>query len=123
MSADSARKRIFAELWVSFAALVRSYVAAHNLGRPAANHAKVDEDKSGRLTLQSGRKTLALDFDETTGTGRWTVTERDGGLKHESAQGTFEIFEDSRMALSDRTEKLELEVAAESFTARVFDEE
>ena len=36
---------------------------------------------------------------------------------------SFGINEDSLVALSDRMGKLELEVAAEAFTAKVFDEE
>lgn len=123
MSAASAKKRILAELWESFAVLVRSYAAANNLGRPAADHAKVEEEKSGRLTLQYRCKTLALGFDEESGTGDWTITELDGGLSHETAHGQFGILEDSQVALSGRAEKMNLEVAAESFTARVFDEE
>jgi hypothetical protein len=37
------------------------------------------------------------------------------------ARGRFEIDENSQVALSDRAGKLEMEVAAEAFTAMVFD--
>ena len=42
---------------------------------------------------------------------------------HTTVVGEFKIGEDSLVALSDRRGKLELEVAAEAFTAKVFDEE
>lgn len=40
------------ELWVSFVALIRSYVAAHDLARSVSDHALVDEGEAGHLTLR-----------------------------------------------------------------------
>ncbi len=34
MAAETLASRIYAELWISFAALIRSYVAAHDLSKP-----------------------------------------------------------------------------------------
>jgi hypothetical protein len=115
--------RVFAELWTSFVALIRSYVAAHDLAKPVSNHALVDGGESGRLTLRGESKTLVLEFDAATGGGSWTVYEDDPGPERVLEQGKFSVDEDSLVALSNRMGKLELEVAAEAFTAKVFDEE
>ena len=109
------------ELWVSFVALIRSYVAAHDLAKPVSDHALVDEGEFGHLTLRGEHKTLMLEFDKSTGDGSWTVYEDDPGPERVIERGRFGIDEDSLVALSDRAGKLELEVAAEAFTAKVFD--
>ena len=112
--------RVYAELWVSFAALIRSYVAANDLARPVSKHAIVDEGENGRLTVRAGRKSLVLEFDAATGAGSWTVYEDDTGPERELERGKFDIGEDSRVGLSARPGRLELDVAAEIFTAKVF---
>jgi hypothetical protein len=115
--------RVFAELWTSFVALIRSYVAAHDLAKPVSNHVLVDDGEAGHLTLRGERKTLVLEFASATGVGDWTVYEDDPGPERVMEHGGFEIDEGSQVRLSDRAGKLELEVAAEAFTAKVFDEE
>ena len=123
MSPTSADTRIFAELWISFVALIRSYVAAHDLSKPITEHALVDEGENGCLTLRGEGKILTLDYDPATGSGNCTACEYDPGPERVLEHGEFTIGEDSLVALSDRRGKLELGVAAEAFTAKVFDEE
>jgi hypothetical protein len=113
---------VYAELWISFASLIRSYVAAHDLGRPVGQ-ALVDSGENGHLTLRDDGKILTLEFESTTGSGSWTVYEDDPGPERVLERGKFKIGEDSQVELNDRRGKLELEVAAEAFTAKVFDEE
>ena len=115
------QRRLYAELWISFTALIRSYVAAHDLAMPVASQAQVEEMELGRLALRVGRRTLALEFDSDRGAGSWTVNENEPGPDRALERGSFEMDENSRVALSDRPGKLELEVAAEAFTAKVFD--
>ena len=117
------RHRLYAELWTSFVALIRSYVAAHDLAKPVSNHALVDEGAAGHLTLRGEHKTLGLEFDAATGVGSWAVYEDDPGPERVLERGRFEIGEDSQVTFGDRAGKLDLEVAAEAFTAKVFDEE
>jgi hypothetical protein len=117
------QSKVYAELWTSFAALIRSYVAANDLAKPVSNHALVDEGDGGTLTLRGERKTLDLEFDAANGTGSWTLYEDDPGPDGVMERGRFEIGKDSLVAMSGRAAKLELEVAAEAFTAKVFDEE
>ena len=109
------------ELWVSFVALIRSYVAGHDLAKSVSEHALVDEGEGGHLTLRGDGKVLELEFDASSGAGGWAVYEDDPGPDRVLERGTFEIGEDSQVALSDRVGKLELEVAAEAFTAKVFE--
>jgi hypothetical protein len=113
---------VYAELWISFASLIRSYVAAHDLGRPVGQ-TLVDSGENGHLTLRDDGKILTLEFESTTGSGSWTVYEDDPGPERVLERGKFKIGEDSQVELNDRRGKLELEVAAEAFTAKVFDEE
>jgi len=123
MSAISADTRVYAELWISFFALIRSYVAAHDLSKHIADHSSIDEGENGGLTLHGEGKILALEYDPATGNGSWTKYEDDPGPERVLERGEFTIGEDSLVMLSDRRGKLELEVAAEAFTAKVFDEE
>jgi len=121
-SASGETALVIRELWVSFVALIRSYVAGHDLAKPVNEHALVDEGEGGHLTLRGGEgKTLELDFDAASGGGNWTVYEDDPGPDRVLERGKFEIDDESRVALSDRRGKLELEVAAEAFTAKVFE--
>lgn len=123
MSAVIPDARVYAELWISFVSLIRSYVAAHDLSRPVIEHALVDESENGHLTLRGEGKILELQFESATGAGDWTMYEDDPGVERVLEQGKFKIGEDSQVELSDRRGKLELEVAAEAFTAKIFDEE
>ncbi|MBV8673415.1 MAG: hypothetical protein JOZ33_08275 [Acidobacteriaceae bacterium] len=122
MAAQTLANRVFAELWISFAALVRSYVAAHDLSKSVTEHALVDEGCDGCLTLRVEGKILALEYDSATGAGTWNLYEDDPGAERLLEQGVFRICEDSQVELSDRRGKLDLEVAAEAFTAKVFEE-
>jgi hypothetical protein len=135
MSGLSTDERLFAELWVSFVSLIRSYIAAHEIGR-SANSIKVVES-TGALSMRQAGKLLELTFNVATGEGYWILHYFANGVRplyetgpsmyevpgDNSEQGEFKIGDDSEVALSDRRGKLELEVAAEAFTAKVFDEE
>lgn len=116
------QRRVYAELWTSFVALIRSYVAANDLARPVSKHATVNEGENGRLAVRAGHKSLALEFDAATGAGSWTVYEDCPKPERKLERGRFDIGEDSRVGLSGRAGKLELDLAAEIFTAKVFEE-
>jgi len=115
-------ERVFVELWVSFVSLVRSYVAAHDLGR-ITGHAFTDDGADGRLTVREEKKILVLEFDMHTGAGRWTIYEDEVGPERQLSAGGFSIGLDSMVTFSDRRGAVELEIAAEAFTAKIFDEE
>ncbi|MBV8632125.1 MAG: hypothetical protein JOZ83_14435 [Silvibacterium sp.] len=123
MAAETLTGSVYAELWISFAALIRSYVAAHDLSKSVSQHALVDEGCEGCLTLRGEGKILALEYDSATGSGTWNLYEDDPGAERVLERGEFRIREDSQVGLSDRRGKLDLEVAAEAFTAKVFDQE
>jgi hypothetical protein len=115
--------RLFAELWTSFVALIRSYVAAYDLARPVLDHSLVDEDDDRHLKLRGKHKILELEFDAAKGAGNWTIYEHAPGAERVLERGKFGIGEDSRVRMSDRSARLEMEVAAEAFTAKVLNEE
>jgi hypothetical protein len=115
-------QRVFVELWISFVSLVRSYVAAHDLGR-IEGRAFVDDGEDGRLTIREEKKILVLEFDSLTGTGQWTIYEDEVGPERRLKGGEFHIGADSLVIFSDRRGTVEMEIAAEAFTAKVFDED
>jgi hypothetical protein len=113
---------VLSELWISLAALIRSYVAAHDIGRPVGR-ALVDNGDDGRLTIRGESRILAIEFDSGTGGGSWMLLKDDPGPEQVLGQGKFQLDCDSRIEFSDRRGKMDLEIAAEAFTARIFDED
>jgi hypothetical protein len=122
-AAQGLHARVSAELWTSFVALVRSYAAAGDLAKPPAKRTLVDVSDGRALTLRGERKALTLRFDDLTGQGEWMVNREGHGRGKALESGTFRFDEESRVVLGSRAEKLEMEVAAEEFTSKVFDEE
>ena len=122
MSTTVGDQRVFAELWISFASLVRSYVAAHDLGR-IEGRAFADDGEEGRLTIREEKKILVIEFDAQTGTGEWSMYEDDVGPERRLKGGEFRIGADSLVTFSDRRGAVEMEIAAEAFTAKIFDED
>ena len=114
--------RLYAELWTSLASLIRSYVAGHDLAKPVSEHALVNEGEVGYFTVRGDGKMLDLEFDAMNGTGTWTLYEDDPEPDRVLESGTFALDEASRVTLSDGLGKLDLDVAAEAFTAKVFEE-
>jgi hypothetical protein len=115
-------QRIYVELWISFTSLIRSYVAAHDIGRPVGR-ALVDDGEDGRLTVRTDRKILTIVYDAATGKGTWGIFADDPGPERELNEGSFQIDTESMVEFGDRKGRLELEIAAEAFTAKIFDEE
>ena len=122
MSTTVGDQRVFVELWISFASLVRSYVAAHDLGR-IEGRALVDDDEDGRLTVREENRILVIEFEAQTGTGEWTMYEDEPGPERRLSGGKFRIGADSLVTFSDRRGSVEMEIAAEAFTAKVFDQD
>ena len=81
-----AASSLYRELWISFASLVRSYVAAHDIGKPLGR-ALVDDGEDGHLTLRGENKTLTIEFDAATGAGSWTTYEDDPGPERVLGRG------------------------------------
>ncbi len=122
MSETVGDPRVFAELWISFVSLVRSYVAAHDLGR-IEGRAFVDDGKDSRLTIREEKKILVIEFDAHSGTGQWTIYEDEVGPERQLGGGEFRIGFDSLVTFSDRRDAVEMEIGAEAFTAKVFDQD
>jgi len=115
-------QQVFTELWISFVSLVRSYVAAHDLGR-VEGRAFVDDGVEGRLTVREEKKILVIEFNAHTGAGQWTIYEDEPGPERRLKNGEFRIAADSLVTFSDRHGAVEMEIAAEAFTTKVFDED
>ena len=98
---------IEAELWVSFASVLRSYVAAASLNSAAAF--TVDSSENS-ISIATGEALLALRVDPRTGAGDWQLT----GYATEM-QGRFILLHDGRIALDGNM--LDLDHAAIDFAA------
>lgn len=122
MSTAVGDQRVFIELWISFVSLVRSYVAAHDLGR-IEGRAFVDDGEESRLTVREEKKILVIEFDAQIGTGEWAMYDDEVGPERRLKGGEFRIGADSLVTFSDRRGAVEMEIAAEAFTAKVFDED
>ena len=122
MSTAVGDQRVFIELWISFVSLVRSYVAAHDLGR-IDGRAFVDDGEESRLTVREEKKILVIEFDAQIGTGEWAMYDDEVGPERRLKGGEFRIGADSLVTFSDRRGAVEMEIAAEAFTAKVFDED
>ncbi len=109
-------QRLFQELWISFVALIRSYVAGYDLGR-ATGHTLLEANEAD-LSIQSPRKRLDVRFDSRNGKGVWAVS-----VERELENGNFQFARDSQVRLSDRRGTVDMEIAAEALTAKVLDEE
>ena len=115
-------KQVLSELWISLVSLIQSYVAGHDLGNPVGR-VLIDDGADGRLTLRGDRKILALEWKCETGMGAWQLYEDDPGPERRLSDGSFRVGTDSNVEFSDRKGRLELEVAAEAFTAMIYDED
>jgi hypothetical protein len=98
---------IEAELWISFASLLRSYVAAASLN--SAAEVKVDADE-GSIRIATGGATLAMQLDPQSGAGYWELRGCSPAL-----QGRFILLHDGRIALDGKM--LDLDHAAIDFAA------
>jgi len=122
------------ELWTSLVSLIQSYVAGHELGK-RTGHPVVSLDADRRLTIESDGKALAIGWtaggctagEFTEGTGHWVLYDESvgesAGPERVLGRGSFRIGTDSLVEFSDSKGKLELDVAAEAFTAKIFNEE
>ena len=82
---------IEAELWVSFASVLRSYVAAASINADAAF--TVDSTDNS-ISITSGEAVLAVDVDPQSGAGYWQLTGSATAM-----QGRFILLHDGRIAL------------------------
>lgn len=98
---------IEAELWVSFASVLRSYVAAASLNADAAF--AVDSSESS-ISITAGGAVLAVKVDPQSGAGYWQLT---GSAT--TMQGRFILLHDGRIALDGKM--LDLDHAAIDFAA------
>jgi hypothetical protein len=99
-----------AELWVSFASLLRAYAAA------AEAHGGVGtrvEAADGTLTLTAGRVALRVECDVASGAGTWMRRRADAEL----ARGAFRLLESG--LLEQDGQEMDLDHAAIDWIAQL----
>jgi hypothetical protein len=72
---SEAASSVYAELWVSFASLLRSYTAAHGLN---SNRQTTIEFGGQRILTRHGER--RLDFERNGATVTWTREDGSGGM-------------------------------------------
>jgi hypothetical protein len=100
VSATVAEPMIETELWVSLQSLLRAYAAAAEAHGGMATKVETAE---GALTLTAGRVALAVECDNSTGAGTWTL--RRAGV--ETARGAFRLLESGRLEQDGRETDLD----------------
>lgn len=96
--------RLYAELWVSLASLLRSYTAAHGLNGDRQATVELGEE---RITVRHG--------------DRWLDLKRDGAAvtwqREDGRSGMLELTEAGRLKSSDgpKIEEEEMDLAAEAW--------
>jgi hypothetical protein len=95
---------LWRELWSSFASLLRSYCAAHGLGR---EHQAILEVSAERITVRVGMKTM----DVTQHAGKGSVRHVDGRTE------AFEMLEDGHVIVGSVTEAMDM--AAEGLAREI----
>ena len=96
---DAMDSRVFAELWISLASLLRSYTAAHGLH--GNRHATVEAGE-GKILVCHGERWLRLERDGASVT--WT---RENG-----SSGTMEISDSGRLRSGASEEEMDLAAEA-----------
>ena len=91
----AADRRVFAELWISFASLLRSYLAVHGLG---ADRQATIEANNEKIVIRHKEKQLCLERDGAI--VRWT---RENG-----SGGTMQISEAGRLWNGEKEEEMDM---------------
>lgn len=121
---------VLAELWVSLVSLIESYVAAHELGKAQAGSTVYQAGADGgEVTIRRNGRTISLTCKK--GLGEWrsyheSAVDRSGRERRTgpvAGKGTFRMGTDGMVEFGDRKGKLDMDIAAIAFTARVLDED
>src|SRR5579863_7518727 len=92
-------ERVYVELWVSLASLLRSYTAAHGLNGDRQATVELGEE---RITVRYGN--------------RWLDLKRDGATvmwqREDERSGMLEFTESGRLQSSERDEEMDLAAEA-----------
>lgn len=114
-TAEEARQ-LHHELWISFTALLRAYAAAASLALPGG--ALEITDRNGGLELCTALKSMRIDFDSQTGSGRFTTSSAETST---TASGSFTLNESGTVNLDEHASNspLEMDAAAEAIIARI----
>ena len=101
---------VSAELWLSFASVIRAYAAASAVNADLAPEVTVADDA---ILIDAGAARLEVRCDPRTGGGTWQL-QRDGAI---TIQGEFALRPEGRIALHEKT--LDLDHAAIDLVASV----
>jgi hypothetical protein len=107
MSALVAEPMIEAELWISFAAMLRAYGVIAGLNSGAVPEINATERS---VTLTIGRACLKVNCDPQSGMGNWLLSR-----EQSTSQGRFVLLPEGRISVDGNT--VELDLAAIDFAA------
>ncbi len=107
-------------MWISFANLLRAYLAAASLGQPIPLGMLLEARKN-ELHLEGPRRTIKLDLQMRSGEGYWAIYDLDKAVNGESLldEGAFRLAPDGTFAWSGKPGSLEMDALAEALATLV----
>jgi hypothetical protein len=110
--------QLYQELWISFAALLKSFAAAVSLALPGGAMKISDRDGCG-LQFCTASKVLEIAFDSQSGSGQWSIKSLDGSTT--ASSGAFVIDRAGTVSLDGIASgsPMEMDAAAETLAARI----
>ena len=110
------------EMWISFATLLRAYLAAASLGQEVPQ-AMLVEPRKNELHLEGPRRTIKLDLQMRSGEGYWAIYDLARATNGESllGGGACGLAMDGRFAWSDKAGALEMDALAEALATLVLE--
>lgn len=112
------------EIWVSFATLLRVYLAAASVGDEPPQ-AILIEVRPGVLHIEGLRRTVKLDMQVRTGEGYWAVygaaTESDPAGDTLLEEGAFRLKMDGSFTWSGKRGRVEMDAVAEALATLVLE--
>jgi hypothetical protein len=113
-NAGSGDELVIAELWISFASLLRSHLAALQI-TGKLGQAMFSNLSASSFEVADLSRTLHLNLQSASGAGEWSLTR----LRTMIAAGTWQLHPDATVAI-DGGRAQDMELAVEGFVAKLW---
>ncbi len=115
--------RVLAELWTSFASLLRSYLAGAELYAPAERaRAQVTTSPEGEVIVVTPTRYLVLEANLADGNGYWSLYEGAPNPEAMLGDGIFRLSLDGAMEWTGIPGKVAMEQVAEALTTMILED-
>ncbi len=115
--------RVLAELWTSFASLLRSYLAGAEVYAPAGHRrAQVTASPEGEVIVVTPTRYMVLEANLADGNGYWSLYQEAPDPEAMLGDGIFRLSADSTMEWTGIAGRVEMERVAEALTAMILED-